>query len=167
MIRVDLMIEFIGPLYNLLQHCTNHYLRLDTLDFWAHYSSSWTVSLVKVKVTLRLTVSQSVSLGVEPHLGLMTKYLLRFDSYVLLFCGAHSLTRGRVWLLYMLLALASAVFLGSKSLGTRDHILLSVIVVFSLYSLLSDHAENIHCLATDVFCCCLFVAVGCVYWVVA
>jgi hypothetical protein len=41
------------------------------------------------------------------------------------FCGAPSLTRGRVSLLYMLLALASAVFLGSESLGTRDHILLS------------------------------------------
>jgi hypothetical protein len=30
---------------------------------------------VKVKVTLRLMVSQSVSLGVEPHLRLMTRYL--------------------------------------------------------------------------------------------
>jgi hypothetical protein len=29
----------------------------------------------KVKITLRLTVSQSVSLGVEPHLGLMTRYV--------------------------------------------------------------------------------------------
>jgi hypothetical protein len=28
----------------------------------------------KVKVTLRLMVSQSVSLGVEPHLGIMTRY---------------------------------------------------------------------------------------------
>jgi hypothetical protein len=37
--------------------------------------------IVKVKVTLRLTVSQSVSLGVEPHLGLMARYFLRFDSY--------------------------------------------------------------------------------------
>jgi hypothetical protein len=42
-------------------------------------------SQVKVKVTLRLTVSQSVSLGVEPHLGLMTRYLLLFDSYGLVF----------------------------------------------------------------------------------
>jgi hypothetical protein len=33
------MIEFIGPLYNLLQHFTNHYLRLDTLDFWPHYTN--------------------------------------------------------------------------------------------------------------------------------
>jgi hypothetical protein len=40
---------------------------------------------VKVKVTLWLTVSQSVSLGVEPYLGLMTRYLLLFDSYGLLY----------------------------------------------------------------------------------
>jgi hypothetical protein len=40
---------------------------------------------VKVKVTLRLTVSQSVSRGVEPHLGLVTRYLLLFDSYGLAF----------------------------------------------------------------------------------
>jgi hypothetical protein len=41
------------------------------------------------------------------------------------FCGAPSLTRGLVRLLYMLLALASTVFLGSESLETRDLILLS------------------------------------------
>jgi hypothetical protein len=40
------------------------------------------------------------------------------------FSGATSLTRRRVCLLYMLLALTSVVFLGSESLGTRDHILL-------------------------------------------
>jgi hypothetical protein len=33
------------------------------------------------------SVSQSVSLGVEPHLGLMTRYLLLFDSYGLGFVG--------------------------------------------------------------------------------
>jgi hypothetical protein len=70
-------------------------------------------------------VSQSVSLGVVPHLGLMTRYLLLFDSYGLVLCGAPSLTRGWVCLLYMLLALASAVFLRSESLGTHNHILLS------------------------------------------
>jgi hypothetical protein len=41
----------------------------------------------KIKVTLRLTISQSVSLGVEPHLGFMTRYLLLFDSYGLVFVG--------------------------------------------------------------------------------
>jgi hypothetical protein len=81
---------------------------------------------VKVKVTLRLTVSQPVSLGVEPHLRLMTRYLLFFDCYGLVFVGGASLTRGRVYLLYMLLVLASVVFLGSESLGTRDHISLSL-----------------------------------------
>jgi hypothetical protein len=39
---------------------------------------------------MRLTVSQSVSLGVEPHLGLMTRYLLLFTSYGLVLCGALS-----------------------------------------------------------------------------
>jgi hypothetical protein len=42
---------------------------------------------VKVKVTLRMTVTQSVSLGVEPHLGLMIRYLLLFDNYGLVFLG--------------------------------------------------------------------------------
>jgi hypothetical protein len=42
---------------------------------------------VKVKVTLRLTVSQSVSLGIEPQLGLATRYLLFFDGYGLVFVG--------------------------------------------------------------------------------
>jgi hypothetical protein len=37
----------------------------------------------QVKVTLRLTVS----LGVEHHLGLMTRYLLLYDSHGLVFVG--------------------------------------------------------------------------------
>jgi hypothetical protein len=51
--------------------------------------------------------------------------LLLFDSYSLVFCGAPTLTRGRVCHLHMLLALASTVFLGSESLGTSYHNLLS------------------------------------------
>jgi hypothetical protein len=43
------------------------------------------------------------------------------------FCGALSLTRGWVCLLYMLLVLASVVVLGSDFLGSRDNILLSQI----------------------------------------
>jgi hypothetical protein len=43
----------------------------------------------EVKVTLRLTVNQSVCLGVEPHLRLMTRYLLLFDSYSLVMVGPH------------------------------------------------------------------------------
>jgi hypothetical protein len=67
-------------------------------------------------VTLRLTVSQSVSLGVET---------LLFDGYGFLLCDA--LSDERTGLLYMLLALASVVFLGSESFGNRGHILLSQI----------------------------------------
>jgi hypothetical protein len=52
------------------------------------------------------------------------------------FCGAPSLTGGRVCLLYTLLALVSAVFLGSKSLGVHDHILLSQVWDFPLCCLL-------------------------------
>jgi hypothetical protein len=51
-------------------------------------------------------------------------------------CGAPSLTRKRVCLLYILLALASAVFLRSVSIGTRDHILLSRIWDFPFRRLL-------------------------------
>jgi hypothetical protein len=36
------------------------------------------------------TDGQSVSLGVKPNLGLMTRYLLLFDSYILLLWGALS-----------------------------------------------------------------------------
>jgi hypothetical protein len=44
---------------------------------------------VKFKVTLRLTVSQSVSLGAEPHRGLMTRYFsLLLDS-----CGLYFMER--------------------------------------------------------------------------
>jgi hypothetical protein len=43
------------------------------------------------------------------------------------FSGAPSLMRERICLLYILLALTSVVFLGSESLLTHDHILLSQI----------------------------------------
>jgi hypothetical protein len=52
------------------------------------------------------------------------------------FCGVPSLTWGQVCLLYMLLALASAVFLESESLGTRNHISLSPVWDFPLRHLL-------------------------------
>jgi hypothetical protein len=52
------------------------------------------------------------------------------------FCEAPCLTRGKVCLLYLLLVLASVVFLGSESLSTRDHILLSQIWDFPFRRLL-------------------------------
>jgi hypothetical protein len=38
---------------------------------------------VSVSVTLQLTVSQSVSLGVEPNVGLLTRDIFFFESYSL------------------------------------------------------------------------------------
>jgi hypothetical protein len=65
---------------------------------------------------MRLTVS----LGVEPHLGLITRYLLLFDTYGLDF-GAPSLMRGRVC------RPRQRRLSRVESLGTRDRILLSQI----------------------------------------
>jgi hypothetical protein len=62
-----------------------------TVEVFDPASTRVTLSILyQVKVTLRLTVSQSVSFGVEPHLGLMTIYLLLFDSCGLVFVGALS-----------------------------------------------------------------------------
>jgi hypothetical protein len=50
---------------------------------------------VKVKVTLRLTVSQSVLVS-SPNLGLLTRGFFFFQNYRLVLFGAPSLTRSRV-----------------------------------------------------------------------
>jgi hypothetical protein len=55
---------------------------------------------VRVRVTLRLTISQSVSLGVEPHLGFMTRYLLLCDCYGLVSWGALSDERTGLSIVY-------------------------------------------------------------------
>jgi hypothetical protein len=80
---------------------------------------------VQVQVTLRLTVSQSVGLGIEHRRGAHDQIFNAPRPLRSCFCWAPSLTGGWVCLLYMLLALASAVFLGPQSFGTCDHILLS------------------------------------------
>jgi hypothetical protein len=87
-------------------------------------TTSWRQLRVKVKVTLRLTVSQSWCRAPSGAHDQIVIKLLLFDSYGLVFVGL-SLTRVRVCLLYILLTLDSVVFLGSESIGTRDHILLS------------------------------------------
>jgi hypothetical protein len=62
---------------------------------WIYASIPPYVSKVKVKVTLRLTVSQSVCLSVEPKSGTFDQIFF-FQSYCLVLFGAPSLTRGRV-----------------------------------------------------------------------
>jgi hypothetical protein len=78
----------------IIAHATSH-------NKSSNYSSGHTVvplelrnssevnSEVEVEVTLRLTASQSVSLGVEPHLGLMTRYLLLFCQLRSCFFGGR------------------------------------------------------------------------------
>jgi hypothetical protein len=83
----------------------------------------------------RRSTGQSV-LEWSTQLGLTTRSLLLVWQLRSCSCGAPSLTRGRVCLLYVLLALASAVFLGSESLGTWGHILLSQIWGFPFRRLL-------------------------------
>jgi hypothetical protein len=63
-------------------------LRLAGLQWRYCGSSRVELSIkVKVKVTLRLKAGQPLRLGVEPHLGFTTRYLLLFDGYGVVFVG--------------------------------------------------------------------------------
>jgi hypothetical protein len=87
--------------------------------FHNHPSTAEFSAQVKVKVTLRLTVSQSVSLGIEHLPGAHDQIFIVPRLLQSCFFWAPSLTRGWVCLLYMSLVLASAMFLGSSFLWTR------------------------------------------------
>jgi hypothetical protein len=105
---------------------------------WLH-SNDWLPDWLqlKVKVTLRLAVGQSVSKSwCRAPSGAHGQIFITVWQLRSCFCGGPYLTRGEVCLLYMLLILVSAVFLGSESLGTRDHIVLSQIWDFSFRRLL-------------------------------
>jgi hypothetical protein len=94
-----------------------------SVNFWTALNDVLLTNPIEVVVILRVTVCQS-----------MTRYLLLFYSYDLtLWCA---LSDENICLLYMLMVLASAVFLGSESLGTRGHTLLSQIRHFPFYRLL-------------------------------
>jgi hypothetical protein len=76
----------------------------------------------KVEVVLRLTVSQPVYLGVKPPSGAQDQICITVRLLRVCWCGAPSPTRRRVCRLQLLLALASAVILGSEFRGTHDHV---------------------------------------------
>jgi hypothetical protein len=82
---------------------------------------------VRVKIILRPMVRRPVYLGVRHPSGAQDQIYITVRQLRVCWCGALSLTRGRVCRLQLLLVLASTVILGSESHGTRDHILLSQI----------------------------------------
>jgi hypothetical protein len=82
-------------------------------------ASAATTTQVKVKVTLRLTVSKSVSLGVEPHLQLMSRYLLLFDSYGLVFLwGVLSDERTGLSFVLLLLLVVTLTYIAAERTWT-------------------------------------------------
>jgi hypothetical protein len=85
---------------------------------------------------LRPTVSRSGYLGIMHPFGAYNQIFVIVSQLRVYWCGALSLTRGRVCRLQWLLATASALVLGSESRGTRDHILVSQIRDFPFRRLL-------------------------------
>jgi hypothetical protein len=97
----------------------------------AHAIPGWPLSrnwiTLSLSLTLRPKVSRPVCLGIKQPFGAYDQIFITVREMRVCWCGTLSLTRGRVCHLQLLLALASAVILGSESRGTRDRILLSQI----------------------------------------
>jgi hypothetical protein len=91
---------------------------------------------LSVCLMLRLTASQPVCLGIEHPSGAFDQICITVGQLWVCWCGALSLTKGRICGLQLLLTLASAVILRSESRGTHDHILLSQIQNFHFRCLL-------------------------------
>jgi hypothetical protein len=91
---------------------------------------AYLIFIVEVEVNLRPTVSRLVRLGVRRPSGTRDKFVflleISFRQLRLLFCSALSEERtGLLFTVQLLLGLARAVTLGSKSRRTHGHILLS------------------------------------------
>jgi hypothetical protein len=84
-------------------------------------------SRTESSLMLRPTVNRPVGPGIKHPSEVYDQIVITVRQLRISWCGALSLTRGRVCRLQLLLVLASAVILGSESCETRDHILLSQI----------------------------------------
>jgi hypothetical protein len=91
---------------------------------------------LSLSLMLRPTVSRSVCRGIKHPSGAYDQIFITVKQLRVCWCGAFSLTRGRVCRLELLLAFARAVILRSESRGTWDHILLSQIWDFPFRRLL-------------------------------
>jgi hypothetical protein len=91
---------------------------------------------LSLSLILRPTASRPVCLGTKHPSGAYYQIFITVRHLGVCWCGALSLTRGRVCRLQLLLALASEVIIGSESFGTRDHILPSQIRDFPFRRLL-------------------------------
>jgi hypothetical protein len=89
------------------------------------------LSYLSLSLMLWPTVSRPVCLEIKHPSGTYDQIFITVRQLRVCWCGALSLTRGRVCSLQLLLVLASVVIFGSESRGTRDHILLSSLFVAS------------------------------------
>jgi hypothetical protein len=105
--RCLVMGSFHFRLAHVKQRIMSHYYTSDVIisftcwerDVWNPHKAISVRVRVTVRVTLLLTVGQSVCLGVEPHLRLMTRCLLTVWQLRSCPISAPSLTRGRACLL--------------------------------------------------------------------
>jgi hypothetical protein len=129
----------------LVIFCNCQFRRLDSIQFiysQAHILPGWRLGTrlnsSKSESESYITIdgqSTSLSWNKAPMWGLRPDFYYCQTVACMLIWG-RSLTRGRVWRLRFLMAVASAVILGSQSLGTRDNVLLSQIRDFPYLRLL-------------------------------
>jgi hypothetical protein len=86
-----------------------------------------TATQVKIKVMLQPMISWPVCPDVKHSYGAQDQIFITTRQLQVCWCGSPSLMRGRVCCLQLLLDLASAFILWSKSHMTHDHILMSEI----------------------------------------
>jgi hypothetical protein len=94
-------------------------------DFTSEFSTSLLNFWLSLSLTLRPTVSRPVCLGIKHPSGVYDQIFIIVWQLPVCWFGAPSLTRGRVCRLQLLLALASAVFLGSVPWDSRPYFTVS------------------------------------------